>query len=54
MGKPGGPDDRILRCISIEKRFMDKTHSGMLGLSSDDEDDAPRGSGAGEEDDPFG
>ncbi len=53
-GKPGGPDDRIHRCISIEKRIMDKTHSGMPGLSSDDEDDAPRGSGAGEDDDPFG
>jgi hypothetical protein len=45
-GKPGGGNDRIHRCISIEKRILDKTHSGMLGLSSDDEDDAdaaPRG-----------
>ena len=54
MGKSGGPNDRIHRCISIEKRILDKTHSGMLGLSSDDKDNAPSGSGAGEEDDPFG
>jgi hypothetical protein len=53
-GKPGGPDDWIHWCISIEKRIMDKTHLGMLGLSLDDKDDAPRGSGAGEDDDPFG
>jgi hypothetical protein len=53
-GKPGGPDDRINRCISIEKRIMDKTHLGMLGLSSDDKDNVPRGSGAGEDNDPFG
>jgi hypothetical protein len=53
-GKPGGPNDRIHRCISIEKKILDKTHSGMLGLSSDNEVDAPRSSGAGEDDDPFG
>ncbi len=53
-GNPGGPNDWIHRCISIEKRIQDKTHSGMLGLSSDDEDNKPRGSGAGEDDDPFG
>jgi len=27
-GKPGGPNDRIHRCIAIEKRILDKTHSG--------------------------
>jgi hypothetical protein len=32
-GKPGGPNDHIHRCISIENRILDKTHSGMLGLS---------------------
>jgi len=43
-GKPGGANDRIHWCISIEKKNLDKTHSGLLGLSSDDEDDAaPRG-----------
>ena len=35
-----GMHDRIHRCISIEKRILDKTHSRLLGLSSDDEDDA--------------
>jgi hypothetical protein len=39
-GKPGGANDRIHRCISIEKRILDKTQSGLLGLSSDDEDAA--------------
>ena len=43
-GKPGGPNDRIHRCILIERRILDKTHSGLLGLSSGDEDNAvPRG-----------
>jgi hypothetical protein len=32
-GKPGGPNDHIHWCISIENRILDKTHSGMLGLS---------------------
>ena len=27
-GKPGGANDRIHPCISIEKRILDKTHSG--------------------------
>jgi hypothetical protein len=54
MGKPGGPNDQIHQCISIEKRILDKTHSGMLGLSSDNEYNAPRGNGVGEDDDPFG
>ncbi len=52
-GNPGGPNDWIHRCISIEKRILDKTHSRMLGLSLDNEDDAPRVSGAGEDDEPF-
>ena len=44
MVSQGGANDCIHRCISIEKRILDKTHYGMLGLSSDDEDDAaPRG-----------
>ena len=42
-GKPGDPNNWIHWCISIEKRIMAKTHSGMLGLSLDDEDDAPGG-----------
>jgi hypothetical protein len=50
MGNPGGPNDQIHQCISIEKKILDKTHSVMLGLSLD----ALRGSGAGEDDDPFG
>ena len=42
-GKPGGLNDRFHWCISIEKRIMARTHSGMLKLSLDDEDDAPGG-----------
>ena len=30
----GGPSDWIHRCIANEERILDKTHSGMLGLSS--------------------
>ncbi len=50
MGKPGGGNDRIHWCISNEKRILNQTHSGMLGLSSDDEDDVARG----EDNDLFG
>ena len=32
----------IHRCISMEKRILDKTCSGMLGLSSDDENAASK------------
>jgi len=34
-GKTGEPGDRIIRCIEIERRIMDRTHSGLLGLSDD-------------------
>ena len=44
MGKPGGGvNDRIYRCISIEKKILDKTHLGMLGLSTDNKDNVPSG-----------
>jgi hypothetical protein len=49
-GKPGGPNDRIHRCIAIEKRILAKTHWGMLGLSLEDEHDVP----GGKEDDSLG
>jgi hypothetical protein len=32
--------DRICRCISIEKKTMMKTHLGILGLLSDDDNAA--------------
>ncbi len=35
MGKPGGNTDRVLRCIVIEQKIMDKTYSGMLGIEED-------------------
>jgi hypothetical protein len=42
-GKTGENGDRIHECIEIERRIMEKTHSGMLGLGpvevDDDEDD---------------
>ena len=35
-GKQGAPGDRIHQCIAIEREKLDKTHSGMVGLSSSD------------------
>jgi hypothetical protein len=29
----GDKSDRIMRCIAIEKKNLEKTHSGMIGLS---------------------
>jgi hypothetical protein len=54
-GKPGGPKDRI----AIEKKNLNKTHSGMLGLSSsddedDDEDNTPPGEGMNDDAPPGG
>ena len=34
-GRTGENNDRIHQCILIEKKIMKKTHSGILGLSSD-------------------
>ena len=34
-GRTGENDDRVHRCMAIEKKFMKKTRSGILGLSSD-------------------
>jgi hypothetical protein len=34
-GRTGENDDRVHRCMAIEKKIMKKTHSGILGLSSD-------------------
>jgi hypothetical protein len=45
MGKPGrGVNDRIYQGISIEKKILNKTHLGMLGLSTDNKDNVPSGS----------
>jgi len=35
-GRTGENDDRIHRCMAIEKKIMKKTHSGILGLSDSD------------------
>jgi hypothetical protein len=35
MGENG---DRIHRCMAIKKRILDKTHSGMIGFSLEDDD----------------
>jgi len=40
MGSTGGNEDHIHECIAIERRIMEKTHSGMLGLSDGDDEDA--------------
>jgi hypothetical protein len=34
-GRTGKNGDRIHQCMLIEKKVMKKTHSGMIGLSSD-------------------
>ena len=38
-GRTGEPGDRIHRCMAIEKKIMNKTNSGMLGLGFSDDDD---------------
>ena len=35
----GEKNDRVHQCIAIKKLILNKTHSGLLGLSSDDDDD---------------
>jgi hypothetical protein len=51
MGRTGENGDRIHRCMLIEKKIMKKTHSGMIGLSSDSDslscDDGEENSGGG-------
>ena len=37
-GSTGKNNDRVHRCIAIEKLILDKTNLGLLGLSSDDND----------------
>jgi len=36
-GRTGEKGDRIHRCIAIKKKIMDKTHSGMIGFSSEED-----------------
>jgi hypothetical protein len=51
--KPGKANDRILRCIANERKIMEKTHSGLLGIMESDAedrgDDEEGGGGADEE-----
>jgi hypothetical protein len=37
-GRTGENGDRICQCIVIKKNIMRKTHSGFLGVSSDEDD----------------
>jgi hypothetical protein len=37
MDKTGEDGDRINRCMAIEKKIMMKTHSGLLGFTSEEE-----------------
>ena len=39
MGKLGENTDRVLRCIAIEQKIMDKTYSGMLGIEENDNEE---------------
>ena len=57
-GRTGENDDRVHRCMAIEKKIMKKTHSGILGLSSDSdtipsENKGVGGGGSEGEDDPI-
>jgi hypothetical protein len=53
MKKPTGrtveAGNRTHRCISIEKKILKKTHSGMMGFSSSDNKAASEGGGMVEE-----
>jgi hypothetical protein len=48
-GRTGEDGNRIHRCISIEKKILNKTHSGMLGFSSSDDEATSDGRGNLEE-----
>ena len=46
-GGTGEKGERIFKCIAIERLILDKTHSGILGLSPDgDADSKDSGSGS--------
>jgi hypothetical protein len=34
-GQPGAANDRVLRCIAIEWKIMEKTYSGLVGILPD-------------------
>jgi hypothetical protein len=55
-GKPGEANDRILRCIAIERKIMEKTHSGLLGImesNAEDRRDDEEGGGSADEEIPW-
>jgi hypothetical protein len=37
-GWPGKNSDRTHRCIAIERRIMEKTHAGMMGIEESEDD----------------
>ena len=47
-GGTGERGDRINRCIAIERKIMEKTNSGLLGFSSEDENHDEESSVEGE------
>ena len=49
-GKPGEKNDRILRCIAIEREIMKKTHAGMMGIDESKGEDEEEVAEGGEED----
>ncbi len=40
-GRTGELDDRIHQCMAIEKKIMQKTHSGIMGFSSSEDESTP-------------
>jgi hypothetical protein len=45
-GRTGEVGDRIHQCMGIEKKIMQKTHSGIMGFSSSEDESTPNGGGA--------
>jgi hypothetical protein len=38
-GKPGENTNRVLQCIAIERKIMDKTYSGMLDIEENNDEE---------------
>jgi hypothetical protein len=42
-GRPGENSDRTHRCIAIERKIMEKTHAGMMGIEESEDEDRDSG-----------
>ena len=39
VGRPGENSDHTHRCIAIERKIMEKTHAGMMGIEESEDED---------------